>query len=382
MPSPWSEFSIGLVVNPIAGLGGAVGLKGSDDPRIQEMALQKGAKPKSGERVTAMLAGLRERIRDRNVRFLTAAGAMGETWLAASGCAHDVCFHPTTGHATTADDTRSAVREISSRGVDLLVFAGGDGTARDVLDAAEQSQVVMGLPCGVKMYSGVFVVTPVAAAELIAAMILGERVGGESAEVRDIDESAYREGRLSSKYYGELVVPAAHEYVQATKVGGIESEPLAQEEIAAGYAESMDDATTYVMGSGTTVGAVMRYLGLENSLLGVDVVRGGQCIAQDVSSAQLLKAIADGPSKLVVGVTGGHGFLFGRGNQQISSEVIAKVGRDHIDILATRTKLEALANQWLEVDTGDANLDRRLQGIYKVRSGYEDFLLVQVGRRS
>ena len=108
MPSPWSEFSIGLVVNPIAGLGGAVGLKGSDDPRIQEMALQKGAKPKSGERVTAMLAGLRERIRDRNVRFLTAAGAMGETWLAASGCAHDVCFHPTTGHATTADDTRSA----------------------------------------------------------------------------------------------------------------------------------------------------------------------------------------------------------------------------------------------------------------------------------
>ena len=111
-------------------------------------------------------------------------------------------------------------------------------------------------------------------------------------------------------------------------------------------------------------------------------MRGGQCIAQDVSSAQLLKAIADGPSKLVVGVTGGHGFLFGRGNQQISSEVIAKVGRDHIDILATRTKLGSLANQWLEVDTGDANLDRRLQGIYKVRSGYEDFLLVQLGRRS
>jgi predicted polyphosphate/ATP-dependent NAD kinase len=169
MPSPWSEFSIGLVVNPIAGLGGAVGLKGSDDPRIQEMALQKGAKPKSGKRVMAMLAGLRERIRDRNVRFLTAAGAMGETWLAASGCAYDVCFQPTTGQATTADDTRSAVRAISSRGVDLLVFAGGDGTARDVLDAAEQSQVVLGLPCGVKMYSGVFVVTPIAAAELIAA---------------------------------------------------------------------------------------------------------------------------------------------------------------------------------------------------------------------
>ena len=135
------------------------------------------------------------------------------------------------------------------------------------------------------------------------------------------------------------------------------------------------------MGSGTTVGALMRHLGLENSLLGVDVVRGGQCIAQDVSSAQLLKVIADGPTRLVVGVTGGHGFLFGRGNQQISSEVIAKVGRDQIDILATRTKLGSLANQWLEVDTGDASLDRRLQGIYKVRSGYEDFLLVQVGRR-
>lgn len=381
MPSPSVEFSIGLVVNPIAGLGGAVGLKGSDDPHIQELALQKGATPKSGERVLEMLAALREGIGDRNVRFLTVAGPMGETWLESQGCAYDVCFHPTVGQPTTADDTRSAVRAIGSVGVDLLVFAGGDGTARDVLDAAEPSQVVMGLPCGVKMYSGVFVVTPIVAAELIAAMILGERVGGEAAEVRDIDESAYREGRLASKYYGELVVPAAHEYVQATKVSGIESEPLAQEEIAAGYAESMDEATTYVMGSGTTVGAVMRYLGLENSLLGVDVVRGGQCIAQDVSSAQLLKMIADGPSRLVVGVTGGHGFLFGRGNQQISSEVIAKVGRDQIDILATRTKLGSLANQWLEVDTGDANLDRRLQGIYKVRSGYEDFLLVQVGRR-
>ena len=381
MPSPSVEFSIGLVVNPIAGLGGAVGLKGSDDPHIQELALQKGATPKSGERVLEMLAALRERIGDRNVRFLTAAGPMGETWLEAQGCAYDVCFHPTIGQPTTADDTRAAVRAIGSVGVDLLVFAGGDGTARDVLDATEPSQVVVGIPCGVKMYSGVFVVTPIVAAELIAAMILGERVGGEAAEVRDIDESAYREGRLASKYYGELVVPAAHEYVQATKVSGIESEPLAQEEIAAGYAESMDEATTYVMGSGTTVGAVMRHLGLENSLLGVDVVRGGQCIAQDVSSAQLLKMIADGPSRLVVGVTGGHGFLFGRGNQQISSEVIAKVGRDQIDILATRTKLGSLANQWLEVDTGDANLDRRLQGIYKVRSGYEDFLLVQVGRR-
>ena len=381
MPSPSVEFSIGLVVNPIAGLGGAVGLKGSDDPHIQELALQKGATPKSGERVLEMLAALREGIGDRNVRFLTVAGPMGETWLESQGCAYDVCFHPRIGQPTTADDTRSAVRAIGSVGVDLLVFAGGDGTARDVLDAAEPSQVVMGLPCGVKMYSGVFVVTPIVAAELIAAMILGERVGGEAAEVRDIDESAYREGRLASKYYGELVVPAAHEYVQATKVSGIESEPLAQEEIAAGYAESMDEATTYVMGSGTTVGAVMRHLGLENSLLGVDVVRGGQCIAQDVSSAQLLKMIADGPSRLVVGVTGGHGFLFGRGNQQISSEVIAKVGRDQIDILATRTKLGSLANQWLEVDTGDANLDRRLQGIYKVRSGYEDFLLVQVGRR-
>ena len=381
MPSPSSEFSIGLVINPIAGLGGAVGLKGSDDPRIQELALQKGATPKSGQRVLEMLAALRERIRDRNVRFLTAAGAMGETCLATMDYAYDVCFHPTPGQPTTPDDTRSTVRAIGSAGVDLLVFAGGDGTARDVLDSTEQSQVVLGLPCGVKMYSGVFVVTPIVAAELIAAMILGERVGGESAEVRDIDESAYREGRLSSKYYGELVVPAAHESVQATKVGGIESELLAQEEIAAGYAESMEDATTYVMGSGTTVGAVMRYLGLENSLLGVDVVRGGQCIAQDVSSARLLEAIADGPSKLVVGVTGGHGFLFGRGNQQISSEVIAKVGRDHIDILATRFKMGSLANQWLEVDTGDANLDRRLQGLYKVRSGYEDFLLVQVGRK-
>ena len=165
---------------------------------------------------------------------------------------------------------------------------------------------------------------------------------------------------------------------QATKVGGIESEPLAQEELAAGYAESMDEATTrYGVGHNRRCADASSRLGEQS--LGVDVVRGGQCIAQDVSSAQLLKVIADGPTRLVVGVTGGHGFLFGRGNQQISSEVIAKVGRDQIDILATRTKLGSLANQWLEVDT-EMLSDRRLQGIYKVRSGYEDFV-VQVGRR-
>jgi len=378
-----SPFRIGLLVNPVAGLGGRVGLKGSDGPALQALAIERGAQPQAQDRVKAVLSQFSAEPQiQRPVQWLTASGAMGGDLLIALGYEPKIAFHLEPGRASTAGDTRAAVAALCASGVDVIVFAGGDGTARDVLDSLPEGQVVLGIPCGVKMYSGVFAVNPEAASRVLRSLVQAERVSCQSAEVRDIDEVAYRVGRISARYYGEMLVPVAHQYVQATKIGGKESEPLAQEEIAAGYVENMAEDVTYLFGAGRTVGTVMAHLALPHSLLGVDVVRNGVLLAADADAETLIAFARQGSVRLVVGVTGGHGFLFGRGNQQLSPELIRLIGRDNVDILATRTKLEQLPIGWLLLDTGDASLDRALAGLYRVRSGFDDFLLVQVGDAS
>jgi len=383
MTPSMSPFRIGLVVNPLAGLGGQVGLKGSDGAAIQALAIEKGAQPRAQDRVKAVLSQFSAAPEiQRPVEWLTVSGAMGADLLMTLGYDPIIAFHLESGRASTADDTRAAVAALCGAGVDLMVFAGGDGTARDVLDSLPNGQLVLGVPCGVKMYSGVFAVNPEAASRVLRSLVQADRVSCQSAEVRDIDEAAYRAGQISARYYGEMSVPVAHQYVQATKIGGRESEPLAQEEIAAGYVENMLEDVTYLFGAGRTVGTVMAHLALPHSLLGVDVVKNGTLLAADAGAETLIDFARQGAVKLVVGVTGGHGFLFGRGNQQLSPDLIRLIGKENIDILATRTKLAQLPLGWLLLDTGDADLDRSLAGLYRVRSGFDDFLLVQVGEAS
>jgi predicted polyphosphate/ATP-dependent NAD kinase len=149
-------------------------------------------------------------------------------------------------------------------------------------------------------------------------------------------------------------------------------------DIAADVIRQVEDELV-IMGSGSTTEFIMEEMGLDNTLLGVDVVQDQTLIASDVSEQQLLELIKQHDSvKLVVTLIGGQGHVFGRGNQQLSPEVIRAVGQENIIIVATKTKLEALEQRPLLVDTGDVTLDKALSGFVKVTTGYNDYVMVQM----
>ena len=231
------------------------------------------------------------------------------------------------------------------------------------------------------MHSGVFAVSPQAAGELVNRLIAGQLVDVGLAEVRDIDEQAFRQGRVSSKYYGELLVPVEGRFLQQTKSSGREVEALVIADIAADIIESMDDERVYIIGPGTTTRAVMEQLGLENTLLGVDAIRAGQLLGLDLNEQQLVELIAQHsqPVSIIVTAIGGQGHIIGRGNQQLSPAVIRAVGTENIIIIATKTKISGLQGRPLLVDSNDPELDQQLAGYRRVVTGYHDAIIYPVG---
>ncbi len=365
---------LGVLVNPYAGLGGSVALKGSDGVQTREEALRRGATPQAPGRMSRALKALSA---VSNVSVVTWGGDMGENSCRAAKVPCKVIGE--SPMPSSPDDTRAAAAALKAAGAELILFAGGDGTARDLVDAIGLGTPVLGVPAGCKMHSAVYAVNPEAAGSLLAELAGGGLVALESAEVRDIDEAAFREGVVKARHYGELQVPAEARYLQQVKCGGREVEDLVITEVAAWVADSLEDDTWYLMGSGSTVAVVMEQLGLENTLLGVDLVRNGEVVAADLGARQLLAHIGDAPAKAVITVIGGQGHLFGRGNQQFSPALIRRLGKENIQILATRTKLETLEGRPLLVDSGDAALDKQLCGLWPVTTGYEDQILYRVG---
>lgn len=369
---------IGLVVNPLAGVGGSVALKGSDHEAARE-ALRRGASPQAPARATRALLRMGEAA--RRVQWFTWGGDMGERSLREAGLEARVLGHP--GADTGAGDTADAARALRDAGVDLLVFTGGDGTARDIAAAVGHGLPVLGIPAGCKMHSGVYAVNPEAAGQLLAELVHGALVNITEGEVRDIDEEAFRAGRVRARTFATLRVPAEGRFLQRVKCGGREVEDLVLTEVAAHVIDSMEDDAWYLMGSGSTVNLIMEQLGLDNTLLGVDLVRDEVLVGSDVTASQILEHLADGaPAYAVITVIGGQGHLFGRGNQQFSPEVIRRIGRDHLIVVATRTKLKELEGRPLLVDTGDPELDRELCGLIPVVTGYEDEVLYRVSTQA
>lgn len=371
------RFRFGLVVNPYAGIGGSVALKGSDGADVRREALARGAEQKSAKRTIAALAELTD-VADR-IDWLTAANDMGAGVLEELGYAAKVCYQPQS-QQTEANDTREAVQRLLAEGVDLLVFAGGDGTARDVYAVmGEHITPVVGIPAGVKIHSGVYAITPKAAGRVLHQMVTGELTTLRGADVMDIDEAAFREGVVRARRFGELNVPGELEYMQAVKIGGQESDELVLVDIAADVVEAMDDDALYIMGSGSTVAVVMEELGLENTLLGVDLVANGKLIASDVTATDIEATIKKYEQvHLVVTLIGGQGHLFGRGNQQLSPAVIRSVPRENITVIATKEKLTAMNGRPLIVDTGDSELDKELAGFITVTTGYHDKTMMTI----
>lgn len=368
------QFRLGLIINPLAGLGGSVGLKGSDN--LAEQALALGAVPMAGQRARVCLEQLVP-LRDK-LHIVTVAGDMGEKLCRELGFSVELCFTPAQ-YPTQATDTEQAAAIMAGQGIDLLLFAGGDGTARNICSIVAGSTTVLGIPAGCKIHSGVYAISPLAAGKLLAKLVAGELVSQHEAAVMDIDETASRQGVVKARRYGEMRIPAELRYVQSVKMAGKESEELVLDDLAAYVVSQLEDNVRYVMGSGSTVAAVMAELGLDNTLLGVDVVENGQLVAKDVTAEQLLALVTDYPSKLVITLIGGQGHVFGRGNQQLSPAVIRAIGRNNILLLATKTKLHQLNGRPLLADTGEPALDRELQGLISVLTGYNDYVMYRLG---
>ncbi len=369
-------LTFGLIINPVAGMGGATGLKGSDGARVQARARASGGRGRGSDRAARALAAAGPAL--HQVRWLTWGGAMGATALQDAGIGAEVLGQP--GAVSVAADTRAAATAIRDAGADLVVFCGGDGTARDLLEPLGGRLPVLGVPSGVKMHSGVFAATPEAAGRVLAALVEGGLVAATPAEVRDLDEAAVREGRVVARYHGELDVPALGGFLQHTKEGGRESEPLAVQEIVAEIVERIEESPgDYVLGPGGTLAAIKSALGLEPTLLGFDVLRGSRVAGTDVNAGWLEELVSAGePPTVIVSFTRRQGFLLGRGNQQLSPRVLRAVGRKRLWVVGTRSKLVGLDGRPFLIDTDDPELDRDWSGLIEVITGYQDRLLYRV----
>lgn len=353
---------IGVVINPIAGMGGRVGLKGTDEK--YEEARERGAEPRAPDRAREALSALHEVAPDAEI--LAVDGVMG------ADAARDAGFEPTVVAKspggigdTSSADTREAVRAFLDHDVDLILFVGGDGTAVDVAEVvtdADASVPIFGVPAGVKVFSGVFGVTPRA-----AGRVAGTFDRTEEAEVNDVDEEAYREGEVRAELRAVVDVPVAEERQSSKQLSGGSVEGLAQ-----GVADDVEPGVTYVFGPGGTVGAVAEAVGFEASPLGVDVWRDGEVLVRDGAERDILDALGE-ENVIVVSPIGGQGFVFGRGNQQLSPTVIRQC---ELVIVASRRKLDDVGV--LRVDTGDPALDEELRGWTRVRVGRVERRLIEI----
>jgi len=365
---------LGLIVNPIAGIGGRVGLKGSDGAEIQRKALELGAVPQSLDRAVQAL----ERIAclKDDLEIITYPSEMGED--AAKECGFDpIVVGSITKGKTSAEDTKNAAKEMLRLDVDLLLFAGGDGTARDIYNAVGDKMTVLGIPTGVKIHSAAFAISPRRAGDL-AVSYIQRQCAVREAEIMDIDEEALRGGIVSTRLYGYLRIPFRKRLIQGAKMSSSSSEKEAIRAIAFESVERMDDILLYIVGPGTTTRAIASKLGLDKTLVGVDVIFRKKLVGTDVNEAQLLKLLRKQRAKIIITPIGGQGYLFGRGNQQISPKVIRMVGRDNIIVVATPEKINSLRGRPFLADTGDRTVDKMLSGYIRVITGYNEEIVYKI----
>lgn len=373
--NPGAPLRIGLIVNPVSGLGGPAGLGGSDGADTQAAALARGSAPRSGRRAERLLRALERH--GVAAELFTARGAMGEDAARAAGWEPRLVLPlPEEGRPTSGADTTRIAAALHALPVDVIVFAGGDGTARDVLAGTDEQTVMLGVPAGVKMHSGVFARSPEAAAGAIAAS--GGTIASHPVEIVDIDEEARRRGRLNSRLYGRARVLGRRGGAQGGKIGSSAPGGERWGGIAAEVADRLDPEAVALFGPGTTVRGIAEALGLDSSLLGVDAVAGGAIAARDCSAEELHRITAGRRVQLVVSPVGGQGFLFGRGNQQLDERVLARIAAEDLLIVCTPEKLGALAGGPLWMDVEDPALLERFAGARRVIIGRGHEAVVRV----
>ncbi|MFI9630246.1 ATP-NAD kinase family protein [Streptomyces sp. NPDC052042] len=382
--------TVGLLVNPVAGIGGPAGLRGSDGADTQRRARERGAVAAAPRRARGALVALIEAWPGALV--LTGGGALGEDTARDAGCRVGVVHRAPAG-TTTPEDTRRTVTALLDRGVDVVLVAGGDGTARDVAAVyrsaagpagADGLPPVVGVPGGVKMHSGVFARSPrtagLLAAEVLRAAGAGRAVPTRQAEVVDHDEEARRAGVLSTSLHGHLPVPARTAGLQGGKVGAGRSggDAAGIAGLAAECARRMREHDLWVLGPGTTVAAAARALGARNTLLGIDVVDGGTTVGRDVDARRLADLTAGRLPRLLLSPVGGQGMILGRGNQQLDAAFLARLRPADLLLAATPAKLAALGGGPLWLDAPTPELGDLLAGYHRVVTGWQQYAVMPV----
>lgn len=370
-------MKIGFLVNPIAGMGGKVALKGTDGEETLRRALALGASPVAPLRAA-------EAVRffapySEGHLFFSPSGSMGGEILRAYGISPQILFDPP--ERTTASETRRAVEMMLELEVEMLVFAGGDGTARDVCGMIDEKVPAIGIPCGVKIHSGVYAKTPKDAGKLVSLVLRGEVRRFVEKEVLDVDEGAFRKDVVRVRLYGYMRVPDERKFMQDRKSGSTLSDGEDREALAAYVASLMHPEGLYLIGPGSTTMCLKRRLKIEGTLLGIDAVKGGRGIGKDLNESQIRELLSSEERKnrfLVLTIIGGQGFLFGRGNQQLSPEVIRMVPKENLWVMATPSKMASLFGQSLVVDTGDPLLDEEMKGYLPVIIGYGKRLMAKI----
>ena len=367
---------LGLLVNPDAGLGGRLGLKGSDGQA--ELARSMGAEDRSGPRMRAMLEHFSSihRVGFEDISWVTSEGRMGTDWLPEVEIGSISTVHSSEAE-TSAVDTQDAVNALLESEIDLLVYAGGDGTTRDVvaaLETAESSETpVIGVPTGVKMHSGCFAASPKAAAEALSSWLIGDLLLA-STEVLDLDEDLYRQGKWVVRLYAEAMTPSSPRWMQGSKQ---RVEASGEEDTTEGLADHIreiliSEERMLIWGSGGTLRKIGEMNGFEPTNLGIDATIGNEQVGTDLSESDLLELLSghNGPTTLLLSPMGGQGFLIGRGNLQLSPEVLRLIGIDNILGVVTPAKL--LSVRRLRIETGDPELDADFAAMryMKVLQGY------------
>lgn len=368
---------VGFIVNPIAGMGGKTALKGTDGEDILRRALRLGAVP--GSSLRAELAVKEFFAAAAGHQFLTASGEMGERLLDKYGLNMEVVRRA--GARTTSNDTVKAAAAVLEKRADLLVFAGGDGTARDICSVVGESIPVIGIPSGVKLYSGVYATRPREAGLLIRNFMLARVRKYIEAEVMDIDERAFRNNIVKTRLYGYMKVPDDRKFMQNRKTGGAGNDIYEIDAIAARVIEDMREGSLYLLGSGSTMARIKERMGLKATLLGVDAVENKRLLARDVNENEIISILERYEKQkryLILTLIGGQGHIFGRGNQQISPEVLRRLPGENISIVAAPSKIAQMFGRPLISDTGDAGLDDNYSGYAAVITGYSRKVMVKI----
>jgi len=376
------RLRVGFIINPIAGMGGKVALKGTDG--VVEEAIRRGARPVAEDLARLFLRELRGYEEAGRLEFLTGPGPLGEDVLVESGFPFELIGHRKINHRevlgvripnTTSEDTKELAGKMLGK-VGVIVFAGGDGTARDIFSVVGKGVPILGIPTGVKMFSGVFAASPEDAARLLVELIRGNANLVER-DVMDLDEEAFRRDEVRPKHYGKALTLHVEMLLQGAKEPAKTDEAEDVDATVETLAGELVDGI-YFLGAGSTIKKLKEVLGINGTLLGVDVVEikdgKARLLVKDAAERDLLRFVDRNP-KIIVTVIGGLNFLFGRGNQQFSAEVLRRIPRENVIVVATPSKVK---DGFVRVYTGDRKVDEKFRGYIRVRIGPWKERLVRV----